>query len=191
MVNSKGEPVIFISHKKASHKGASPSDFIRWGGFSAYKNNPEVELFVTKLKDFLEKNNLSAMPNASNFIKEINSDELAKKIVYGNDFGGPFGINNVTIAIQGAPKLEKQSDGSYNLTGEHYYYNGNNPEGDYRPMLVGKFRSDRSMFGIPGLEAIAQPAGVAHKTTNKYELKGDEFVKLGLKKQDGNSKDNN
>jgi len=191
MINSGGKPVIFISHKKASHKGASPSDFIRWGGFSEYKDNPEVELFVSKLKEFLEKNNLNAVPNASNFMKEINSDELAKKIVYGRDFGGPFGIDNVTIAIQGTVKLKKQEDGTYNLSGEHVYVNGETPEGDYRPMLVGKFRSDRSMFGIPGLEAIAQPAGVAHKATNKYELKGNEFVKLGPKKQAGDSKDNN
>jgi hypothetical protein len=58
-------------------------------------------------------------------------------------------------------------------------------------MLVGKFRSDRSMFGIPGLEAIAQPAGVAHKATNKYELKGEKFVKLISKKKDDDSKNNN
>ena len=124
-------------------------------------------------------------------MKEINSDELAKKIVYGRDVGGPFGIDNVTIAIQGTVKLKKQEDGTYDLSGEHVYVNGETPEGDYRPMLVGKFRSDRSMFGIPGLEAIAQPAGVAHKATNKYELKGNEFVKLGPKKQAGDSKDNN
>jgi hypothetical protein len=47
------------------------------------------------------------------------------------------------------------------------------------------------MFGIPGLEAIAQPAGVAHKATNKYELKGEKFVKLLPKEKLDDSKNNN
>ena len=47
------------------------------------------------------------------------------------------------------------------------------------------------MFGIPNLEAVAQPAAVAHRATNKYELKNDEFVKLQPKKQADDSKDNN
>ena len=191
MIDSNGNPVVFISHKKASHKGASPYDFIRWGGFSEYDKDTEVELFVEKLQEYLTANNLTSMPNASNFMKEINSDELAKKIIYGRDFGGPFGIDNVTIAIQGTVQLEPKGNGVYNLSGEHVYFNGQTPEGDYRPMLVGKFRSDRSMFGIPGLEAIAQPAGVAHKATNKYELKGEKFVKLSPKEKLDDSKNNN
>ena len=196
MIDSKGNAVVFISHKKASYKGASPDDFIRWGGFSEYAKDPEVKLFIKELKKFLAANNLKSMPNASNFMKEINSDELAKKIVYGRDFGGPFGINNVTVAIQGTVQLEPKENGVYNLSGEHVYFNGQTPKGDYRPMLVGKFRSDRSMFDIPGLEAIAQPAGVAHKATNKYELKtseseGTRFVKLKPKKEGGDSKNNN
>ena len=192
MINSEGNPVVFISHKKASYKGASPDDFIRWGGFVEYKDHPEVKLYTEKLIEFLQKNNLTQIPPASKFIKEIADNVLAQKLVYGRDYGSKtFGINNVTIAIQGDIKLEKQDDGSYNLTGEHYYYNGDIPTGDYRPVLAGSYRSDRNMFGIPGLEAIAQPAGVAHKATNKYELKNEEFVKLLPKKKDDDSKNNN
>jgi len=191
LIDSSGNPVVFISHKKALHTGATPGDFFRWGGFTEYKDEPDVKTFISKLAEFLKKNNLPGIPRSVKFLKEIESNDLVKRIVYGRDFGGNFGVNNVTIAIQGAPKLEKQDDGSYNLTGEHYYYNGDNPEKDYRPILTGAFRSDKSMFGIPNLEAVAQPAAVAHRATNKYELKNGEFVKLEPKKQAGDSKDNN
>lgn len=203
MIDNQGNAVVFISHKKASYKGASPDDFMRWGGFVEYKDHPEVKLFTEKLVEFLQKNNLTQIPPATKFIKEIVDNTLAQKLVYGKDYGSEkFGINNITIAIQGDVKLEKQDDGSYNLTGEHYYYNGDIPTGDYRPVLTGSYRSDRKMFGIPGLEAIAQPAGLAHKATNKYELKSEktpegeesknqEFVKLLPKKKDNDSKNNN
>lgn len=178
LIDTSNKPVVFISHKKASRKGAKPSDFIRWGGFTEYKDYPDVKQFISKLQEFLQENNLERMPNATNFIKEITSDELAKKLVYGSDFGKEFGINNVQIAIQGEVILKKVKDGVYQLTGQHQYLNGENPEGDYRPILVGKYRSDRTMFGIPGLEAIAQPGAIAHSASNIYELKKDKFVKI-------------
>ena len=178
LINASGEPVVFISHKKAAKKGAGPGDFIRWGGFTEFKDYPDVQQFITKLKSFLEKNGLDRMPNATNFIKEIQDDELAKKLVYGPDYGKDFGVNNVQIAIQGEVMLKKLKDGIYSLVGQHQYLNGENPEGDYRPILVGKYRSDRAMFGIPSLEAIAQPGAIAHSASNIYELKKDEFVKI-------------
>jgi len=180
LINSDGKPVIFISHKKASHKGASADDFIRWGGFSEYNDYNDVIQFIDKLKELMVDKGWNEIPRAANFIKEIESDELAKKIVFGKDYGSnSFGKDNVTIAIQGTVKLEPTDEnGVYNLTGEHYYYNGDNPVGEYRPVLTGKYRSDRTMFGIPKLETIAQPAGVAHKSSNIYELKGDKFVQI-------------
>ena len=177
-INASGVPVVFISHKKAAKKGAGPGDFIRWGGFTEFKDYPDVQQFITKLKSFLEKNGLDRMPNATNFIKEIQDDELAKKLVYGPDYGKDFGVNNVQIAIQGEVMLKKLKDGIYSLVGQHQYLNGENPEGYYRPILVGKYRSDRAMFGIPSLEAIAQPGAIAHSASNIYELKKDEFVKI-------------
>lgn len=179
LVDDKGTPVVFISHKKAGAQGASPSDFIRWGGFTALADDAEVRRFVQALKNFLEENNLDRLPSATAFIKEIDSDDLVKKIVYGNDFGGPFGIENVQIAIQGNVKLESTGDeGTYKLTGQHFYLNGEIPQGAYRPVLAGKYRSDRSMFGIPTLEAIAQPLAVSRQSSNVYELEGAEFKKV-------------
>lgn len=178
LVNAEGKPVVFISHKKAGAKGASPSDFIRWGGFTALADDPEVRRFVSALKSFLEENNLDKLPSATAFIKEIESDDLVKKIVYGSEFGSTFGPENVQIAIQGAVRLEPTGDeGTYKLTGQHFYLNGEVPQGAYRPVLAGKYRSDRAMFGIPTLEAIAQPLAVSRQSTNVYELEGAEFKK--------------
>lgn len=179
LINAEGAPVVFISHKKAGAKGAAPSDFIRWGGFTTLGDDPEVRRFVTSLKKFLEENNLDRLPSATAFIKEIESDDLVKKIVYGGDFGGSFGADNVQIAIQGAVRLEPTGDdGTYKLSGEHFYLNGEVPQGAYRPVLAGKYRSDRAMFGIPTLEAIAQPLAVSKQSSHVYELDGAEFKKV-------------
>lgn len=179
LINAEGTPVVFISHKKAGGKGASPTDFIRWGGFTALGEDPEVRRFVQSLKKFLEENNLDSLPSSTVFAKEVDSDDLVRKLTYGNDYGSEFGLDNVQIVIQGKVKLESTGDeGTYKLTGDHFYLNGEIPQGDYRPVLAGKYRSDRAMFGIPTLEAIAQPLGVIKQTTHIYMLEGSEFKKI-------------
>ena len=179
LYNSNGEPVVFISHKKSGRSGPSPKDFIRWGGYTQYKDHPEVQQFRQALENFLQENDLERLPSSTAFIKEIKDDELVLKIVYGHDYGKGFGINNVQIIMQGTVTLEPtQSSSTYKLTSPHTLINGQLPENDYRPLLSGKYRSDREMFGIPTLEAIAQPSPVAIQSTNVYRLEKGEFVKV-------------
>ena len=49
LTDKNGDPLVYISHKKAGHKGARATDFIRWSGYTMYKNHPEVKTFNTSL----------------------------------------------------------------------------------------------------------------------------------------------
>jgi hypothetical protein len=127
---------------------------------------------------FLKENNLKQLPNNTSFISRIKDKKLMFSLVYGKDFGGQFGPNNVQIVIQGDVLFKKLKSGVYELTGSHVLINGEIPEGEYYPYLMSKYRSDRSMFGIPTNEAIATTESVAKSSSNVYELKNKQFVKI-------------
>ena len=57
-------------------------------------------------------------------------------------------------------------------------FNGNLPEGEYQPYLTSSYRADREMFGIPNNEAIVMTKVIANASSNVYELKDGEFVKI-------------
>jgi hypothetical protein len=177
LYNTEDQPVVFISHKKG---GRTPSsrDFIRWSGFTDFATSPDVEAFNKALIEFLKENDLKQLPNNTSFVSRIKDKKLLFNIIYGKDFGGSFGPNNVQIIIQGDVLFEKIKPGVYKLTGSHVLLNGDIPEGEYYPYLMSKYRSDRAMFGIPANEAIASTETVAKSASNVYELKNNKFVKI-------------
>ena len=178
LTNEEGKPVVFISHKKAGGKGASADDFIRWSGYTMYADHPEVEAFNNAIKKWLEDNNQEGLPNKTRFISPIKDDNLIKELIYGPEYGGAFSKENVSIIIQGEVKFEPQSDGTYLLTGEHVLTPPQIPTGEYAPYLTAAYRGDRKMFGILNNEAIAMTKAVAYRSSNVYELKNGEFVKV-------------
>ena len=177
LYNTDDQPVIFISHKKG---GRTPSskDFIRWSGFTDFATSPDVVAFNKALTEFLKENNLKQLPNNTSFVSRIKDKKLLFNLIYGKDFGGSFGPNNVQIIIQGDVLFKKIKPGVYELTGSHILLNGDIPKGEYYPYLMSKYRSDRAMFGIPANEAIASTETVAKSASNVYELKNNKFVKI-------------
>lgn len=178
LTDEEGKPVIFISHKKAGGKGASADDFIRWSGYTMYADHPEVQEFNNAIRKWLSENDLEGLPNKTRFISPIQDKKLIQELIYGPEFGGPFSKENVNIIIQGEVKFDPQSDGTYLLTGEHVLTPPQVPTGDYTPYLTAAYRGDRKMFGIPNNEAIAMTKAVAYRSSNVYELKNEEFVKV-------------
>ena len=178
LVNEEGKPVIFISHKKAGGKEASADDFIRWSGYTMYANHPEIQQFNNAIREWLSRNNLEGLPNKTRFISPIQDKKLIQELIYGPEFGGSFSKENVNIIIQGEVKFDAQPDGTYLLTGEHVLTPPQTPTGEYTPYLTAAYRGDRKMFGIPNNEAIAMTKAVAYKSSNVYELKNGEFVKV-------------
>tara|TARA_R100000734_G_C3318082_1_gene111845 strand:+ start:3107 stop:4240 length:1134 start_codon:yes stop_codon:yes gene_type:complete len=178
LLDEKGNPVVFISHKKAGSKGPAASDFIRWSGYTAYADHPEVVAFNNGLKKFLVDNNLEGLPNKTRFIAPIKDKELIKLLIFGPEYGKPNSKENVNIVIQGEVEFEKIGDNKYELSGEHVLLPPNIPKGEYTPYLTAAYRGDRTMFGIQNNEAIAMTKAVAYRSSNIYLLKDGKFEKI-------------
>jgi hypothetical protein len=73
-----------------------------------------------------------------------------KQSIYGKDYPGDCGINNVTAVIQGTPKIVMHEQ-SYALTtepGGHILLNDTLPDERYMPTLMAMYRSDRNDGGV-------------------------------------------
>ena len=174
LINSEGKPVVFISHKKGSKAG----DFIRWSGFTMYAEDPEVQAFNNALRKFIADNNLEGVPRKSIFVTPVKSSKLIEKLIYGPKYGKDHSEHNVNIILQGKPKLTPVGEGVYELGANHTLIPPQLPEGDYAPYLTSKYRSDRTMFGIPYNEAMVRTKTVSYNVSNIYELQNGEFVKV-------------
>lgn len=175
------EPVVWISHKKAGGAGPSADDFIRWSGYTMYAEDPEVIAFNTALENFLQKNNLSGVPNKTRFIAPIKNQDLIHKLIYGPEYGKEYSKNNVNIILQGEIFLKPAGQNTYELSAEHVLAPPNipNKDSDYYPYLTSSYRADREMFGILNNEAIAMTKAVANRSSNVYELdKNGQFIKI-------------
>jgi hypothetical protein len=178
LVDANGKPLVFISHKKAGGKGPSGRDFIRWSGYTMYKDHPEVKRFNQALEKFLVDNNLESLPKQSRFISPIEDDNLIQKLIYGPEFGKEYSKDNVNIILQGKITLSPDGKGVYKLGAEHVESPPSIPQGDYQPYLTSAYRGDYKMFGIPDNEAIVMPKATALTSSNIYQLKGDKFEKI-------------
>lgn len=179
LIDSKGNPVVFISHKKAGGKGASANDFIRWSGYTMYKDHPEVKAFNEALAKWVDKNNPGeGLPNKSRFISRIEDKELIQKLIYGPKFGEGFSKDNVSIILQGKIDLNPKGNNTYELTSQHDEIPPSIPEGEYYPYLTSAYRADREMFGIKNNEAIVMTKAQSGRSSNVYELQNGEFVKV-------------
>ena len=107
-VNSKGKPVIFISHKD----GRGPKDFQQYSGLSSRAggsiyDHPEVQEFR---KDIAKKETSDFYSTA--YYRDIEDTRLKQRAVFGKDYGpGGQNENNIGIFAQGKPILTKTSTG--------------------------------------------------------------------------------
>ena len=147
--NSKGERVIYLSHKA----GSKARDFQQYGGVTAIANHPEVESFVDAVKENLQDPN--QMEPGRGFRRKVEDPELIRKVVYGLDFQSKkdYGINNVQGLLQGPlkfTKIDKEDTGEpiYELSSNHTILNPNLPEGDYEAYFYVTMRRNRNQFEI-------------------------------------------
>lgn len=115
--NYKGNPVIFVSHKKGSKAG----DFQQYGGFAAdlgisikadAARYPEIHKFITEVEEIMAalglkkdtngRYDFNALKKGSNFAKLINDSKVAYTVMFGKDYAsGTLGLNNCSILIDG------------------------------------------------------------------------------------------
>lgn len=155
LLDVNGNEVVWISHKK----GRSAKDFQQWGGISQRSepkifNHPEVQKFVSDLKAKYP----NGLPNATSLYRKIHDDKLRNLSIYGNEYGGKLGRQNVSILLQGPVKVVKKGS-HYELSSNHVHLNGDSITGDFEPVLAAIYKGDRSDAGVRGTRIVIMPAG--------------------------------
>ena len=145
IVSSLGD-AIFISHKKTGGAKA----FQQYGGVSRksgtqIQNHPEVQNFLNELTERIVDNKL-----INPCFTYVNDDRLVGYSVFGSNYGGSFGIDNVHVIGQGDPIIRSMDryENRFELDfSDHLVHNGQVREfkqGDYRTVLAATFRAGRS-----------------------------------------------
>jgi len=152
IVNSKGQPTAFISLKH----GSGPISIHQWGGisFPPMRDNPNVIKFAKRVRQLFP----DGFPVGKGVGRRINDDLLKNQTVFGKDFGGAPGINNVDLVLQGFTKLQ-QIGNKFTLVGEFLWPNGDTPTGPHEPVLMARWSGDRSNFGIKNARFSLYSAG--------------------------------
>ena len=153
LIDINGKEIAWISHKD----GKTAKDFQQWGGMSE-RNEPKIHshLEVKSFIEYLKKIYPSGLPNATTLAREIKDRKLKMMSVYGNEFGGAYSRQNVTLMLQGDIKLTRQGS-YYTITAYHTHFNGEEMKGDYEPVFMAIYKGDRSDFGVRGTRIVISP----------------------------------
>lgn len=165
LVDDSGRAVAWISHKAAK----KAKDFQQYGGLTKefdthYKKSKDVMSFLDTVKKLRPK----GLQRGDSLWRYVKDKKVVLYTVWGPDFGGAPGINNVDEFHQDEMKLVKTGT-SYTIQSLHKMVNGELPKnsslGDYTGIYVARFTSDRPGLGIPfariGVFARAYVSGQA------------------------------
>lgn len=171
--------VVFVDDKKkligftSLKEGTNVRNFQQWGGLSKIKD-PEIDVFVAKLKSYLNSKGLQGVPQGKTIWSEIKGNELKNKLAWGLEFGKPkFGIENVEFIMQGSPRVSEVKTGNKiyaKLEVSHLITRHDNEivstQSPYRPIFCALFRNDRSDFGVNKTRIFAYSYGGRNLHTN-------------------------
>jgi hypothetical protein len=136
ILDYEGNHVGFISHKD----GTLPTHFQQYGGLSDTAFNvPEVKKFMQELTRLYP----SGLVSGVSVMRKVTSVDVIMKSIYGIDFGGKPGIQNVDEFHQGTMKLTKTGK-QYTITSSHKGINGDKIDTrGYEPIFYARYTSDR------------------------------------------------
>lgn len=163
IIDPEGNQVAWISHKD----GSKPQDFQQYGGLSGpeFASSSEVKKFMTDLAKLYPK----GLDSGISVQRPVKDTKVIMKSVYGINFGGSRGINNVDEFHQGSMTLNKLGD-SYKIKSVHSGKNGTALKGaGYEPIYFARYTTDRGANAAGLFVGKARigvfPAGKAVKTT--------------------------
>ena len=154
IVDSNGNEIAWVSLKAGTR--------FRWGGWGSYMNDPDISCWLTAIKNQIQGNTLRNGDSFGLKFDKIKDPVLKNKIVFGQNYGQRFGINNVNMVLIGEPEI-KLINGKYVLTGTSSYANGNVPDDEYSPYLVLRYVNDRHDAGFNYARAEANPESEKRK----------------------------
>ncbi len=151
-INQMNREIVWISHKD----GKKAIDFQQWSGMteSGIEDEKEVQDFITAVKLIYPL----GIDQGKTVARKIHEKNLRLKSVYGVGYGGPYGKQNVTLVAQGPIDI-KASGKYYKICSNHVLVNGEDPKGDYEPVMMAMYKGDRSQFGVKGARFTIQPIG--------------------------------
>lgn len=158
LLDINGKEVVWISHKD----GTTAKHFQQWGGISLAKeptifNHRETQKFISDLK----KKYPGGLPPKTTLYRRITDSKLKNMAVYGNNFGGSLGKQNVTILLQGSNiRILSSNKNNYYITADQYHENGDSVDDNgYEPVFMAIYKGDRSDAGIKGTRIVISPIG--------------------------------
>jgi len=178
LIDKEGKGIIYISHKD----GMSPKGFQQYSGMTGDSNiakHPEVIDFVETIKKYMPDGYTKDFD--SFYATPVIDPYLANLAMFGNDFGGEFGINNCQVLMQGVLLLDDSSsyEGAYsmNATG-HFLLNpqiskekiSKDTLGEYWPHLYVRRENKLSQYGVKGARflIISGRSDQSPKGTERY-----------------------
>lgn len=158
------QPSFFISHKA----GKDTNDFQQFGGVSKFSNNQIVINFKNAVTNEYP-NGIEVKRTVGALLKTELDDhrDLAQRAMYGYDFGGPYGKNNVHEIHQGDIILVQNNYG-YNLVSNHIFTNGTIPD-IINLMIYARFASDRNDLGLKNTRILIGPSN-GRKVDKYYDV---------------------
>lgn len=156
LVDANGNQVAWISHKK----GRTAKDISQWGGVSKRAEpdifkHPETQKFA---QDVTAKYP-DGLPRAMTISRKIKDKKLKSMAMYGNQYGRPLGIQNVSILIQGPVNLKKRG-GVYVFDSNHIHLNGESVDRtEFEPVFMAIYKGDRNDLGLKGTRVVISAVG--------------------------------
>lgn len=137
LIDDKGNEVAWLSHKA----GSRPKDFQQYGGLShrTFSRNKDVGDFMGDLGDKYPEG-LTSGKSAARLVKD---KKVTQQSVWGVDYGGRPGRNNVDEFHQGPMHLKKIRKDLYRITSNHYAKNGEVPKDGYTAIYFARYTTDR------------------------------------------------
>jgi hypothetical protein len=149
-IDQMGKERVWISHKD----GKKVTDFQQWSGITepGIIEHKEIKDFIDAVKAMFPL----GIENGVTVARHIHDKRLQKKAVYGVNYGGPFGKQNVTLIVQGPIDITKNGN-FYRVCSNHVHLNGDDIIGDFTPILMATYKGDRAQFGVKGARFTIQP----------------------------------
>jgi len=156
-IDDEGKSVGFVSHKD----GTTPRSIQQWGGISLsveseIASHPETQAFVSTIQQMYP----NGIPNATTVARTINDTKLKMQSIYGNQYGGESGPQNVDLILQGIVSIQRVSTGKYKLTAStKSSNNGQMIGGEYEPVFMAIYKGDRNDYGVEDARMVISPKG--------------------------------
>lgn len=137
IVNAKGQPQAFISHKA----GRSAKDYQQYGGLSytQYGNNKDIKAFMGAVR----QENPNGLKSGQSYYRDVKDKMLIREAMYGPEYNSKKpSISNIDEFHLGNMDLQK-SGSHYTIQSVHKGTNGEIPSQSFKGVFFIRYQGNR------------------------------------------------